>query len=668
MVNFVAASAANPALFGGQPVRIWTPGVPLLSPRRAGEDEGNAAGGGGGASMSAPPPPQTTLPGCLPSENGRTEGWSADAMSTGLSSPMARNVNAIMAAVNGTNNKKRVTFFNESAPPAARASAKTTSAAASPRKTLQDRKIERRPARNPFRKPESEARRKKLFAARAGAKPAPNQRLWNFPTKIEEFAKPEKEQICGEFWRSVDDYQMEGFFSDFWKCVNDDLVKIERSFIEFWKSVYESQDFVVDVNSFWRQIEGKNRKASPKENLAADFWKMVENNQARQILDEAVIAGHFLRMIESAQRLPRETTPWETPARDMWKLISEEEKRFTEEPSSPEALAGEFFQMAEDSKKQMKTTNDRELQAGQFWKMIEKEMNLGKEVFVADSFGNVFRKIKGYQIMASNKDNLAEAKMVADFFKMVEIEQGKEEASSEIFAGDFWKMIKNSKVVTVKKTKEAMAGDFWKMVEFTENLQRKRDTMRRLSASKRAAEEETEAAAGGPFISVAPAKRTVPDEKEGARRAALLMACTSLEERGYMAIVAESPAEVPKPAGRVRTTSSSSSSLYCVKEEEELAPSAAAPTDAAPRNYFRTAPHYDSQQLGAARAAKAPHMTGSGVALVALRKKKTSVKPQQCHRQNLVALERRGSVTRRNRIPSVSVGSNNDRKCGRKTW
>merc|ERR1719289_747722 len=157
--------------------------------------------------------------------------------------------------------------------------------------------------------------------------------------------------------------------------------------------------------------------------------------------------------------------------------------------------------------------------------MIEKEMNLGKEVFVADSFGNVFRKIKGYQ--------------------------GKEEASSEIFAGDFWKMIKNSKVVTVKKTKEAMAGDFWKMVEFTENLQRKRETMRRLSASKRA-------------------------------------------------------------------------------EEEELAPSAAAPTDAAPRNYFRTAPHYDSQQLGAARAAKAPHMTGSGVALVALRKKKTSVKPQQC--------------------------------------
>jgi hypothetical protein len=260
MVNFVAASAANPALFGGQPVRIWTPGVPLLSPRRAGEDEENAAGGGGGgASMSAPPPPQTTLPGCLPSENGRTEGWSADAMSTGLSSPMARNVNAIMAAVNGTNNKKRVTFFNESVPPAARASAKTTSAAASPRKTLQDRKIERRPARNPFRKPESEARRKKLFAARAGAKPAPNQRLWNFPTKIEEFAKPEKEQICGEFWRSVDDYQMEGFFSDFWKCVNDDLVKIERSFIEFWKSVYESQDFVVDVNSFWRQIEGKNR-------------------------------------------------------------------------------------------------------------------------------------------------------------------------------------------------------------------------------------------------------------------------------------------------------------------------------------------------------------------------------------------------------------------------
>jgi len=646
MVNFVAA-AANPTLFGGQPVRIWTPGVPLLSPRRGGE--GDAAGGGGGeASVPAPPPPPTTLPGCIPLDKDRT----ADAMSSGLSCPMARNVNAIMAAINGTGNKKRVTFFSESATPGR--AAKNTSAAAA-RKTLHDRK---RPARNPFRKPETDARRKKAPAARVTTKAASasNQRVWNFPTRVEEFAKPEMEHVFNEFWQSVEDFQMENYFSDFWKSVNDDLVKVERSFVEFWKSVYESQDFVVDMNSFWQRIEWKNRKATPKENLAAEFWKMVENNQARQVVDEAVIAGQFLRMIESAQSIPREVTPWETPARDMWKFINLEQKRLIEEKCTQETLVGEFFNMAEDKNRQ----------------------NLGKEVFVADSYGNVFRKIKGYQIMASKKDNYAEAKMVNDFFKMVQKQQEKNEAGVEIFAGEFWKMINNSKVEAVKKSKEAMAGDFWRMVEFTENLKRKRETMRRLSASKRAEEE----ASATPFTPTATPKKTAQDEKEGARRAALLLACSSLEERGYLAIVNETQSEVHKKyfrplthldvlfsraAGRKRTTSSSSS-LYSVKEEEELASPTAptTPTDAAQRRYFKVSPHYDSQQLGAAKV-KA-HSTGSGAVLVALRQKKNSVKPQQCHRQNMVALERRGSITRRNRIPSVSVGSNNDRKCGRKTW
>merc|ERR1712168_951073 len=109
-----------------------------------------------------------------------------------------------------------------------------------------------------------------------------------------------------------------------------------------------------------------------------------------------------------------------------------------------------------------------------------------------------------------------------------------------------------------------------------------------------------------------------------------------------------------------------------VKEEEELKSESAASveSDAAnSRRVYRVAPHYNnnnqSQQLGAAKVASVK--TGSGVILVALRQKKKSIKPQQCHRQNMVAQERRGSVSRRNRIPSISaIGSNNDRKCGKK--
>jgi len=180
-----------------------------------------------------------------------------------------------------------------------------------------------------------------------------------------------------------------------------------------------------------------------------------------------------------------------------------------------------------------------------------------------------------------------------------------------------------------------------------------------------------------PFVPAAnPRKKDALDKKEGARKTALLFACSTLEEQAYY-VLASPQGQV----GRTRTASSSSSSLYSVKEEEELKPEAAttaAAQEANPRHLFRVTPHYgrsdsntsvgsnNSQQLGTARASAAAK---SSVVLVALRQKKKNVKPQQCHRQNMVAQERRGIVTRRNRIPSVSaIGSNNDRKCGRKTW
>jgi len=728
-----------------------------------------------------PPPPAMTLPGCVPldAERNPAEGWTADSMNSGLSSPMARNVNAIMAAVNGTKTKRRVTFLNEGT------SGKTARNASAAQKGIQERRIERRPARNPYRKSETQTRRKafparatKLAAAAAGNQ---QQRKWNFPTRIEEFQKPEVEDIFNDFWKTVEDHQMESYFRDFWLSVKDQDDKMERYFGQFWKAILKEQDCVFDINDFWRRIEGRSRKAYPKENLAADFWRMIEKTQQRQTLDEAVMAGHFLRMIQSTQSCQHEAKPWEAPSRDMWKLINQEEKRLVEERVTPEALAGEFFRLTADEKRQVNEVNDMELVSGQFWRMLEKNMvssrflcvdsfrnddltdifweiannhhgppkfskNEGKDEikFVADSSGNVFRKFKGYRVNGNRRESMADAKFVNEFFEMVESEQQNSEASVEIFAGEFWKlvyqsqspsndaafvadsagnifkkhkgyqikasqkdktteakwvreffkmlekeqenndarveslagnfwqMINNSKVETERKPKEAAAGDFWKMVDFTESLKRKRETMRRLSASKR----EEEEAAAPTFHSASP--RKTADKKEGARKTALLFACSTLEEQAYF-VLATDYQDPQGHVGRKRTTSSSSSSLYSVKEEEELKLESAAPveSDAAAysRRVYRVAPHYSSnnnnnnhsQQLGAAKVASVK--TGSGVILVALRQKKKSIKPQQCHRQNMVAQERRGSITRRNRIPSVSaIGSNNDRKCGRKSW
>merc|ERR1712121_455116 len=184
-----------------------------------------------------------------------------------------------------------------------------------------------------------------------------------------------------------------------------------------------------------------------------------------------------------------------------------------------------------------------EILAGDFWKMVHRTQNCTNDaMFVADSSGTVLRKHKGYQIKANQKENMTEAKWVNEFFKRVEKDQENNEARVESLAGNFWKMINNFKVETERKPREAMAGDFWKMVDFTESLKRKRETMRRLSASKR--EEEAAAAALGvvaapPSFATATRKSAGSDHKESARKAALLFACSTLEEQAYLVLASD---------------------------------------------------------------------------------------------------------------------------------
>lgn len=617
MVNFVGVptvnAGVNSALFGGQPVRIWTPGVPLLSPRSQGN---RAAGGRGGAEEAAlpPPPPSSgiTLPGCAPMNSCPANAWTAEAMNSGLSSPMARNVNAIMAAVNGTKNKRRVAFLNESAP-----SGKTNKNIASvpQQKGIQDRKMERRPVRNPYRKSETQARRK-VFSAKA-SKTSKSGKVWNFPTKIDEFKKPEVEEIFNDFWKSVD----------------------------------EQEDIPVDMNDFWRRIEGQNRKPLPKENLAANFWKMVESQREKK-LDDAAIVDHFLRMVKKSESAAFRVQP----AKDLWKLIQHEESRPTPAANDAELMTGQFWKMVHKQTIKERIRRESMIEArfaNEFFNMVKHREDLKEESmkFVVDSSGVIYTEAVAARKMRKGCNSECEATLVGDFFRMIDREQKHNDARVESFAGNFWKMINNSEDRPKdRRGKETLAGEFWKTVEFIENLKKKRETMRRLSASRR---EEAEFSVAPLFTAAAtPAtKNSASAEKEAARKAAMLFACSSLEPQQHQQHIVISD----KPVGRQRTLSSSSSSLYSVREEEEeeLRNS---------RRTYRVAPHYNAQQLGAAAN------NVSGAILVALRQKKKTAKPQQCHRQNMVAQERRKCVTRRDRIPSISNGINNDRKCGKRAW
>merc|ERR1712002_796035 len=558
--------------------------------------------------------------------------------------------------------------------------------------------------------------------------------VWSFPTRVEDFKKPEVEELFGDFWKSIDEQEMENHFK------------------EFWRAIRLTQDTPVDMTEFWRHVEGKNRKPGPKENLASQFWKMIESQQEAKVLDEPAIAGHFLRMAQKSENEARESRPWETPARDMWKLIQHEENRLVENKLSPETLAGDFFLMTSNKKRQAPKTPsgiDAELMTGQFWKMVDKQTIAGREVkFVADQEGNVFRNIKGHQMKAKRRESMIEArlvnefftlvenekdgdeesitfvvdssgrifqqknakkgninavfwkialacdaadpvtnktgksasrlrshhdntskiheqikkpgksaskaKMVKDFFSMIDKEQKHDDAKVESFAGNFWKMINNSEVRPERKSKEALAGEFWKTVEFIESLKKKRETMRRLSASRR---DEAEFAVA-PLFTAAATRKTAGDfDAQAKRKAAMLLACATLEQQQLHQHIFVNE----RPVGRQRTLSSSSSSLFSVKEEGE---EALKTSRAAAAATFRVTPHYCALPLNSTNDAR----NGSGVIRVAQRQNKKTAKPQQCHRQNMVAQERRGSITRRNRIPSISNGSNNDRKCGKRAW
>merc|ERR1712002_501945 len=176
-------------------------------------------------------------------------------------------------------------------------------------------------------------------------------------------------------------------------------------------------------------------------------------------------------------------------------------------------FVNEFFEMVESE--QQNSEASVEIFAGEFWKLVYQSQSPSNDAaFVADSAGNIFKKHKGYQIKASQKDKTTEAKWVREFFKMLEKEQENNDARVESLAGNFWQMINNSKVETERKPKEAAAGDFWKMVDFTESLKRKRETMRRLSASKR--EEEEEAASTASSFHSASPKKINADKNDGA--------------------------------------------------------------------------------------------------------------------------------------------------------
>jgi len=648
MVNFGVAPITP--LFGGQPVRIWTPGLLPPSPRRENGD---------GQEPYLPPPPIN----CIDIEAERM--CSVDAATSGLHSPAARNVNSIMAAITGTKNKRRVTFLNDAVTP--RRSLKT--AGPLDQKKTQDRKITKRPLRNPYRKMPSTI------------DVGPPKRTWKFPTKLDEFnPHPENtiEDIFSDFWKSVDEDQMENYFTDFWKIVDDGEE--------------------LDLAAFWRQVENKNRKSVPKENLAAEFWKMAENNQHARQYDVALFAGHFFRM--SLQETPMERMPWETPSRDLWKLMNLQEKRLEKEKIYPESFAGEFFNFVE--KKQQRPATDRECMAGQFWKMIERKHKIDEIKFVADSTGQIFRIIDGYKMMKPVKTNSAEATMINEFFNMVYQQQRKDDARVESHAGNFWRMINNSKVEAEgRKTKETMAGDFWKMVDLTENLRKKRETMRRLSASAREEQSSSSSSTSSSSSSTPPSTLRNVDVREASRRSALMSASSSLEQRAFFLLTKDevnekpvSPPTTTTTTAKERRRTTSSSSLYSVKEEDEMMMTSTTTSDGStgssskegsPR--FKVAPHYATlQQLGAknsfasfmssssssAAAAAAAAAKGGSIAMTQRKRRNSGDnKAQQCHRQNMVALEMnkgRGSLTRSKRILCVSTGANNDRKCGKRTW
>ena len=63
--------------------------------------------------------------------------------------------------------------------------------------------------------------------------------------------------------------------------------------------------------------------------------------------------------------------------------------------------------------------------------------------------------------------------------------------------------------------------------------------MRRLSESNREKAEAEASATTAPFLSATPKRNAGADPKEGARKTALLFACSTLEEQAYLVLASD---------------------------------------------------------------------------------------------------------------------------------
>jgi len=654
MVNF----GVTTPLFGGDPVRIWTPAMMSASMRME-----------TGSDLETPPPP---LPGYVPLASFR--GAAAESLSswssTSTMTTTMRTINSILASVNGTEQiKRRVTYLADGATPSAMRAAAARQATGPGRPPAPQRTILKKSKRNPYRK---------LRGVETKMTKAKNGKVWKFPTTIKEFeAKDGNENAFNDFWNLVENstrkYEFENYFCDFWKMVD------------------ETKDEIVDLMDFWRLAEGRHKKKSGKEIYPAVFWRLVEKEQKQ--VDDAELCATFWRMVEGPKQIGKDF--WESGVKAFWELIYQDQDDF----NSPESLVREFFEMVENKKVPQKP--EYEAAAAQFWRMVERKKksnvsfvadSLGhiyhklkgyemtkpcigyfseltfvrdffnmiqkipetseKQLFVVDNKGRIFKNHKGYKMVKPKIEDAKEAQYVGEFFKMVKSVQEKENFAPESYHGNFWQMIKNSEETEEgKKTKEDFHGEFWKTIEFIEGLRLKRETMRKYSESAREA------------------KRSKAQEQE------VENGVNPQAQIALYFLSKENPFVQKSPMGRTRTFSSSSnSSLYGVKEEEEDEVFAAAvddplpPPPTTPRCRKTSAPRYESAMMGSRAAAAAAIVTAAAMA----KSRRLKATAQQCHKQNLVAYEKknRNSGMRSKRIPCiVATGVNNDRKCGRKnSW
>merc|ERR1712200_213196 len=88
----------------------------------------------------------------------------------------------------------------------------------------------------------------------------------------------------------------------------------------------------------------------------------------------------------------------------------------------------------------------------EFFTLIENEKDGDEEsiTFVVHSAGRIFQQKNAKKISKPGK-SASKAKMVKDFFSMIDRKQKHDDAKVESFAGNFWKMKNNSEVRPERK-------------------------------------------------------------------------------------------------------------------------------------------------------------------------------------------------------------------------